>query len=287
MQCHQCGFMLPAGVPGCPHCGVATPYNAGPPSQGNGTPFTGYGSSPQQGTFGVPPSGQYGPPSGYGAQGQYGPPMPQQGYYPPPQQGYYVPYSSQPKKGGGGFCAGLSIGLVILLIALCAFVAINNDNEQKAKSRARSTASAATAIMYQATMDTRLTPSPYSESLPPSGHRFSGTAQSIITNAQVASEIASDNQPTKISSTFRVSQTFYITYKLMGGYKGYVYSLWYFNGQQKGSTISKLIQYSQGYSYVSGSYSGSGQGAVELYWCNDSGCNQGGLAWVRTFTIIS
>lgn len=256
MQCNRCGFFLPTGAPTCPRCANPTPYNLGmPPS-----PY-------------APPPTQYGPPS---QPGPYGPP-PQYG---PPVMPAYVP----PPKKGGGFGAGLAVGIVLLVVCLCCgsiWWAQSSANKDKA---ARATVYAINSSGTSTAMQAALTPTPFSENQPPSGLNFSGTAQSIITNPQMASEIYPDNQAQMITSTFKPDQTIYLSYKLSAGYTGYIGALWYGGTSTTWSDLLN-IENRSGYGDFSISYTGPVQGAVELYWCNQSDCSDRELAWVRTFQV--
>jgi hypothetical protein len=152
----------------------------------------------------------------------------------------------------------------------------------------------ATAIADNATATAttaQLTPTPYppyTESNPPSGVDFSGTAQHIITYAQMASQLNSHYQPAELQSAFHVGQKVYLAYHWTNaGYAGYIDMIWYFNGSSIGSLRSDLI--STRYSYYDGysayTFTEPGQGAVEVYWCGTSSCSNRQLAWVRPFSV--
>jgi hypothetical protein len=130
----------------------------------------------------------------------------------------------------------------------------------------------------------RLTPTPFSESQPPSGLNFSGTAQSIITNPQIASAVYDDYQAKTITSTFKPNQRVYLAFKLSAGYTGYIGALWYGGTSPKWSDLLD-IQDHYGYGDFSIIYTGPVQGAVELYWCQKNDCSDRELAWVRTFQV--
>jgi hypothetical protein len=185
--------------------------------------------------------------------------------------------------------AGLGVGILLLVVCLCCvggWWATSNSNAQKQATATAYTASyQATSTAIQTTYTTRLTPTPYLESQPPSGLDFSGTAQSIITNAQIASSTYDDAQPRTITSTFRPYQTIYVTYKLTAGYSGYIGALWYANGRSGPWSRLVNIQNRYGYGDFAINYNGEVQGAVELYWCSRSDCSDRQLAWVRTFQV--
>lgn len=202
----------------------------------------------------------------------------------------------QPKKSG---CSTATIiVLVVLLIVVCggALLATGAWYTQKHNADATVTAmngdATATADNATATADTaQLTPTPYppyTESNPPSGQDFSGTAQEIITRAQMASEMNSQDQPTELQSTFEPFQTIYLAYHWANiGYSGYVYTVWYFNGQQESTGTSDYINTDYRYydGYISTDFSNDGQGAVEVYYCQKSDCSDRQLAWMRPFSV--
>ena len=150
----------------------------------------------------------------------------------------------------------------------------------------------ATADNATATAETaELTPTPYppyTESNPPSGQDFSGTAQSVITQAQMASQVNSQDQPTELESTFQPGQTIYMAYHWANiGYAGYVYTIWYFNGQEVDTNRSDYLSTSYRYydGYISDSFTEDGQGGVEVYMCQKSDCSDRQLAWMRPFSV--
>lgn len=201
--------------------------------------------------------------------------------------------SPAPKKTGGCATAALILlSLVILSGAICS-VALFASGTILTKESASATASA---VEDQATQDAQATQStleltptpypPYTESHSPSGATFEGSAQQIILNAQVASEVNSQHEPTELQSIFSPNQTVYLDYQWAYGHAGYVYTVWYFNGSMVTQIESKYIQsYNYGYGYTSTSFTRDGQGAIEVYLCGTKGCNDRKLAWIRPFTI--
>lgn len=192
--------------------------------------------------------------------------------------------------------------LVVLLILICSGASIGGGIWYVQQHNASATVTAmnddanatATAIddNATATVDTaQLTPTPYppyTESSPPSRQEFSGAAQEIIPTAQMASQLNSKYQPTELESVFPPGQTMYLAYHWVNvGNAGYIYTIWYFNGQQITQGRSDYISTNYAYynGYVSYSINEDGQGAVEVYWCSQSDCNNRQLAWVRPFTI--
>lgn len=199
----------------------------------------------------------------------------------------------QPQKSG---CSTATIIiLVVLLVVVLAGAGIGGvalyARGQAATANANATA-AANDDNATATADTiSLTPTPYppyTESNPPSGQDFSGTAQEIITKAQMASDVDSNDQPTELQSTFQPDQTIYLTYHWANiGYSGYVYTIWYFNGQQDSTGTSDYIGTAYSYydGYISTNFADDGQGAVEVYYCHQSDCSDRQLAWMRPFSV--
>ncbi|HEX7734195.1 MAG TPA: hypothetical protein VF458_05020 [Ktedonobacteraceae bacterium] len=266
MQCNRCGATLPPGVPTCPYCANPTPYNAG--------------SSPQN--MYAPP-----PPTSYG----------QQLYAPPPQVPYgqpvMVPIMAQPRKQSGCATAAIIV-LVIALVLACGIggivIAVQHNNTTQLDNHATATADGATATAYSA----QLTPTPYppyTESNSPSGATFSEAAQQVIPTAQLAGEVDSQNRPVTLQSTFRSDKTIYLSYKWAQGNTGYVQTRWYVNGAMKHKSMSKYInQYAYGYGYFSdgfSTYDTTLQGTIEVFWCQDSACTHGGLAWARPFSVTA
>lgn len=225
---------------------------------------------------------------------------------PPPLM---VPPPMQPRQRSGLSTATIVI-LVILLVVVCGAAIlgagiwhtqtqnanatmtaiVDNANATATGADTNATASA-NATSEAATTTAQLTPTPYppyNESNPPSGVNFSGLAQQIVPTAQMASQLNSQYQPTELQSVFSPYQTIYIAYHWINvGYSGYVYTIWYFDGQQvtqyRSSYISTIYSYYNG--YVSYHIYRDGQGAVEVYWCSKSDCSDRQLAWVRPFAV--
>jgi hypothetical protein len=266
MQCNRCGALLPPGMPTCPRCGALTPYNVPPPA-------TAYGQPP----YAQPPYAQPPQPTPYG-QPVMGPVM-------------------VPRQQRSGCSTGVVVVLVILLLCVCGGALVGGGaliTRRNANATVTTINDDATSTADAATYTTRLTPTPYppyTESISPSGATFSEAAQQVIPSAQLANAVDSHYRPTSLQSTFRGGQTIYLVYKWAQGYMGYVQTRWYFNGEMKNRRTSKYIsQYSTGYGYMSTSfysYGNTGQGAIEVFWCQDADCNHGGLAWVRPFSVIA
>jgi cytoskeletal protein RodZ len=207
-----------------------------------------------------------------------------------------VPVMVQQRKKSGCGTAAIIV-LVVLLVVVCggAFLATNVISRQNATATVTSMTDDATATADDATYTAALTPTPYppyTESQSPSGADFSEAAQQVIPNAQLASAVdSSSHRPTELQSTFQSGQTIYLVYKWAQGNTGYVQTRWFYNGESKGEVMSKYIgQYAAGYGYMTGNfyaYGNTGQGTIEVFWCQDSGCNHGGLAWVRPFSVAA
>ena len=200
----------------------------------------------------------------------------------------------QPKKSSGCSVAAIIV-LVILLVVVCGASLLGGavwyHQQSAANANATAVADNATASADSATSTALLTPTPYppyTESNPPSGATFSGTAQQVIASAQLASQVSAKDQPTELQSVFQPDQTIYLAYHWNNvGYTGYVYTIWYLNGQQITSGTSDYIGSAYSYydGYISSSASQDGQGAIEVYWCKQSDCSERQLAWVRPFSI--
>lgn len=240
------------------------------------------------------------PPINYGQAAP--PPMgyPQAAPPPPMQAGAYgqpimVPMMPQPQK-KSGCTAGLIVAVVLLLVCVCGVTLFAGGlyiHGQQVNATATSIANDANDNATSTAYAVSLTPTPYppyTESNSPSGATFSGRAQQVIANAQLADNVDSHNQPTSLESTFNNDQTIYLVYNWARGNTGYVQTRWYLNGELKDTSLSNYInQNANGYGYFSDSFFVSngavGQGAVEVFWCQDADCTHGGLAWVRPFSI--
>jgi hypothetical protein len=203
-----------------------------------------------------------------------------------------------PRKSSAGLAIWITLGvlggLALLVICPLVFFYITASQANTAIKNTQATVSTNgyqyTSTAVQATYTTKLTPTPYpyTDSNPPSHSTFSGLAQSILTNAQLASAVNSDYQPTQVSSTFSPNQTIYLTFTVQGGRAGYFYPIWYFNGKSGyPGKVGTIAQGAHGPAYVSISYSGPATAAVELYWCAKSDCSDRLLAWVRSFKVVS
>ena len=287
MQCNRCGAMLPPGAPTCPYCANPTPYNVGSSPQNvyAPPPSTSYGQTPYPSPAQVP-YGQtpYPPPQVPYGQPPY-PPPPQVPYGPP-----MVPVMPQPRKQSGGASAAIIV-LAVLLVLACGigglYIATQNNKTTNMNNNA-------TAAAGNATFSAQLTPTPYppyTESDSPSKATFSGAAQQVIPSAQLAGSVDSSHQPVTLQSKFRSGDTIYLSYKWAQGNTGYVQTRWYVNGEMKDEIMSNyLTQYSNGYGYHAKSFSTYGatlQGTVEVFWCQDSACTHGGLAWARPFSVTA
>lgn len=315
MNCSRCGLALPPGASTCPRCAQPTPYNAGPSSPNH----AGYIAPTIQATPPVPPTVYAVPepvsptppppvaPGAYGASGaSWAPPPPPPVYPQGPQAGSYVPPAMipvmvpPPKK--SGLTATLVIVIVFLLVCVCGATVFAGGlfiSGQRANANATAAADNATSTSISTgdnatstAITNSLTPTPYppyTESNPPSGSTFSGNAQQIIANAQLASQVNSDNQPTELQSNFTTGQEVYMAYQWTQGYHGYVYTLWYFNGQMEDNLTARsdlITNTMRGYGYMGSTFFHTGQGAVEVYYCGQSDCSDRQLAWVRPFSVV-
>ena len=208
-----------------------------------------------------------------------------------------------PPQKKSGLTATLIVVIVLLLVCVCGATVFAGGlfiRGQQSNARATAGADDATSTAFSANEDATstaysnsLTPTPYppyTESNPPSGANFSEQAQQIISNAQLADNVDSQHRPTSLESAFNSGQTIYLVYKWTQGFTGYVQTRWYFNGSLTNTTTSDYInQNDAGYGYFTNNFDASngavGQGAVEVFWCQDSGCTHGGLAWVRPFSV--
>lgn len=315
MQCQHCGYPVPAGAWTCPRCSRPLVYSAGAGYNNASVPPPPSLAPTQLATGGPPPlaptqfAGAGGPgaqpppppPSPPGWQTPVGPSGPGWTFQPAPPvpQPVFLPVQPQPKSG----CSTAAIVvLVVLLVVVCAGAVLGgaiwytqaHNVQVTVTALSENVNATATAINNNATATvatTQLTPTPYppyTESNPPSGATFSGTAQRIVTYAQMASQLNSHYQPTELQSIFQVGQKVYLAYHWTNiGYSGYVDMVWYFNGRSIGSLRSDVISTNYGYydGYSAYTFVEPGQGAVEVYWCSTASCSNRQLAWMRPFSV--
>jgi hypothetical protein len=311
MQCSTCGFMLPAGAAFCTNCGAkmgnqgipgsqpagssqveptiaaSSPYGAAPmnpSSNQQAVPPTVYGapySTPQQYSYEAPPppppANVYGtpPPSN-----PYGAP-----YAPPPAS--FVPPVQQPPTRPKGPNVGLIIGIVVLLLLVVGggFLAIRAASNGS-KTNTTTTPTATTA---QSTPTTSITPTPIvtpaTGGTVPSAAQVDPAAAAIITNAQTASAIDSNDFPTTVTSSFTAGQTIYVTFHLTtNGQSGYSEARLFSNTTYIGNKIL-TIQSNFDHGYFTVFINQAATGTVGLYWCTQANCSDAKLATFVTFTV--
>ncbi len=304
MNCTTCGANLPSGAATCPLCGTSTPYNVSPSS---GTPpidptvvSSPYGGAPPPSTaYGTPSYGAPPPPNPYEA-----PPPPQQNFYgtpPPPQQSGYVAspqqggYVAPPPQQGGMYAYGTPpppkrrsrLGLILGIIALvlvvaCAGIsfAVYQGLKQTGNTIVSSLDATATALVGTATSSTNT-------SVSPSGQTINATAAAIITSPQTSSAIDNNLAPTKPTATFTAGHDVYVTFNISSnGQDGYIEAKWYQNGQHL-STKQFHHSASNDVGYFSKTFTNSGDGIAELYWCTKADCSDEKLAQVVKFTVAT
>ena len=310
MQCSTCGFTLSAGAAFCTNCGSkfysqgnagnqpsgpsqveptiaassyyqAPPVNPSPNQQA--VPPTVYGapySTPQQYSDQAPPPPP--PANVYGAPPQpnaYGAPYaPSAGSYIPPGQ---PPTPPTRRKGPG---VGLIIGIIVLVLLVVGggLLAI-----RAASSGSNTNTVPPTATAVPSTATTSITPAatPTAGASTPSGAQIDPAAAAIITKAQTASAIDSNDFPTTMTSNFKVGQTVYVTFNLTTiGQSGYTEAKFYFDSTYVKNNILTVNQtYDHGYFSIP--YNQAGTGTVELYWCTQSDCSDAKLATSVTFNV--
>lgn len=314
MHCGSCGTNLPPGGAVCPVCGVPTPYNVSqapgvpqyqptvptspydtPQSSNDPTyisspygstpsqaaPSTNYGSQPydpsQQNPYATIPTNPYASPP----VNPYGAPAAQDPYSVPvqPYPGSFPPPVQPPKRRSRiGLIVGI-VALVVLLACVGLFVALG-----LAVKNAATTAS---------TTHTTTVPTPGAtqvpQGTPPSKLQIDSSAAAILTNPQTASAIDSSSDiPTKLTTTFAVKQTIYVTFGInTGGASGYAVAKWYSNGTFAFASKVLTIQSNFAQGYFSAYFNIPAKGTVELYWCKQPNCSDGKLADFTTFTVTA
>ena len=119
----------------------------------------------------------------------------------------------------------------------------------------------------------------------PSAAQVDPAAAAIITNAQTASAIDSNDFPTTVTSSFNAGQTIYVTFHLTtNGQSGYVEAKFYVDSTYaKNNILTVKPSYDHGYFGVP--YNQAATGTVGLYWCAQSNCSDAKLATFVTFTV--
>jgi hypothetical protein len=311
MHCGSCGTNLPPGAAVCPVCGVPTPYNIsqapspGAPQYQPTVPATPYDTpmplqSSNDPTYISSPYGgassQSAPPTNYGSPpynpsqqnpyaappvNPYGAPVPQDPYSVPvqPYPGGFPPPVQPPKRRSR---IGLIIGIVVLVLVLAcvgSFVALGLVAKNAVTNvTATLTATVPTPGTTQVTQGTA-----------PSGLQIDPSAAAILTNPQMASAIdPSTDIPTKLSTTFAVKQTIYVTFGInTGGSSGYAVAKWYSNGTFGFASKILTVQSNFDHGYFSAYFNIPTNGTVELYWCTQSNCSDAKLAGFTTFTVTA
>jgi zinc-ribbon domain len=306
MQCSTCGFSLPEGAAFCTNCGTKM-YSQGnvgnqPVGSSQVEPTIAASSSYQTPPMNPSPNQQAFPPTVYGAPystpQQYSdeapPPPPPANVYgaPPPSNTYGAPYAQTPgsyvppgqpptpptrRKGPG---VGLIIGIIVLVLLVVGggFLAIH-----AASGGSNTNTLTPTATTAQSTSTPVVTPTTGANT--PSGAQIDSTAAAIITKAQTASAIDSNDFPTQLTSNFNVGQNVYVTFNLVtNGQSGYTEAKLYSDTSFVGSKIL-TIQSNFDHGFFTVTLNQASTGTVELYWCAQSDCSDAKLATFVTFTV--
>lgn len=309
MQCSTCGFSLPEGATFCTNCGAKMSYqgNAGNQPAGSSQveptiaasyPYQTPPADPSQNQQYVPPT-VYGAP--YSTPQQYyneaAPPPPPANMYgtPPAPNAYGTPYGQTPgsympqgqpptppppRKGPG---VGMIIGIIVLVIVvvvggLLALRAVSGGSTNNTTNNVTPTATTAPPTATPAVTPTTGTTTP-------SGAQIDPAAAAIITKAQTASAIDSNDFPTNLTSTFSAGQNVYVTFNLSpNGQSGYAEAKLYSDTTFVGNKIL-AIQSNFDHGYFTATLNQASTGTVELYWCTQSNCSDAKLATFVTFTV--
>lgn len=316
MQCSTCGFTLPEGATFCTNCGAhqysqgnvgnqparpsqveptiaaSSPYQTPPmnpsPNQ-QAVPPTVYGapySTPQQYSYDAPPPP---PPANVYTStptpNVYGTPYAQTPDY-GQTPGSYVPPGQPPtpptrRKGPG---VGLIIGIIVLLLVLIGggLLAIRAASGGSTNNTTNTVTPTATTA---ATATTAVTPTPTSGTTTPSGKQIDPAAAAIITKAQTASAIDSNDFPSHLTSNFTPGQNVYVTFNLTtNGQAGYAEAKLYSDTTYVGNKIL-TIQSNFDHGYFTATLNQASTGTVELYWCTKSNCSDDKLATFVKFNV--
>jgi len=285
----------PGGSPQIDPTVISTPYGGNPTAYG--TPPYGAPPPPPPSPYNIPPVA----PNPYDVsspqQNLYGTPPLQQGGYvaPPPQQGGIYGYGTPPPPKRRSRL-GLILGIVaLMLVFACVGISFavyqglkQTGNTVISSINATTTAIAATATSVSNTTPTTSTGNTPTTSSGPSGLTVDSTAASIITNAQTASAVDSNYNPTTVTSTFVTKQTIYATFNIDANAPsdGFVEGKWYSNSVF--AFASKKLAVKAGFvGYLSAFYNVPTPGTVELYWCVQADCSDAKLADVVNFTVTA
>jgi hypothetical protein len=119
----------------------------------------------------------------------------------------------------------------------------------------------------------------------PSTALIDPAAAAIITKAQTASAIDSNDLPTTLTSSFNASQNVYVTFNLTtNGQSGYTEAQLFSNTTYVGNKIL-TIQSNFDHGYFTVTLNQAATGTVGLYWCTQSNCSDAKLATLVTFTV--
>ncbi len=312
MQCRNCGFMLPEGATFCTNCGakVNSQGNVGnqPAGSSQVEPTIAASSTYQTPPVNPTPNHQAVPPTVYGAPystpQQYSyeappPPPPSSAYSASPAPNTYgTPYGQTPDYGEtpGSYVPptppptrkGPRVGLIIGLIVLVLLIVGGGLLALRAASGGSTTNTAtptATTASSTATAATTPAVTPTSGSTSPSGAQIDPAAAAIITKAQTASGIDSNDFPTNVTSNFAVKQNVYVTFNLTtNGQSGYTEAKLYSDTTYVGNKIL-TIQSNFDHGYFTATLNQPSTGKVELYWCTKSDCSDAKLATFVTFNV--
>jgi len=149
------------------------------------------------------------------------------------------------------------------------------------------TSTATTAPSSSPTTSTTPTPivTPTTGETVPSAAQIDPAAAAIITKAQTASAIDSNDFPTTLTSNFTVGQTVYVTFNLtLNGQSGYVEAKFYGGTTYIGNKIL-MVQSAFDHGYFTFTFNRATTGNAEMYWCTKSDCSDAKLATLVTFNL--
>jgi hypothetical protein len=208
-----------------------------------------------------------------GASGNYAPGFPVPSAFNPSVQSPVAPQPPQQPPDNsrnirlGFMVAGLCILAGAFLLMLVYFLGVGGQGNQTAGS--------------QTTPQPTVVPSP-SPAITPSPTATPFPGQQYIDNAQLSSSPPPAVQPT---TTFTSGQKIYVTFDMhLNGQKGVICFVWYLNGQQA-TSYNFPVSGGNNSSYAYATLGGSGAGYVDLYWANDTTCNNDLLAQQVPFTL--
>jgi hypothetical protein len=295
--------------PSAPGSNQASPYGSSPNNYASQNPYTAYGvpqgaqqPSPYGGntpsydqnaqqSFGSSPNLYAPPPLPQSGQAPYGygaPPTP--GYAPGMQPGGFGTATPPKRRSKVGLIVGISLLAVVLLCGgLIALVTSISRNAVSAVNTTATSVAATTTAGSNTPASTSAVSTPASTPVSgggiPAASDVVPSASKIIYNPELSSAIDANYNPTKVATTFKTGQSFYLTFdEDSQGKDGYIQVKWYLNGALDDTRIlTHSAKNDHGY-FEHALYT-AGPAEATLSWCTQANCSDAQLAQVLPFTV--